>query len=187
MPNSFERGPIMVRDAQGALEHVINQYEYEFMLSKTPHPIIDRNHTYQPLSVAEFMNNMLLARGYLIATNNCWTGNETFLDVGCGIGGKLRLAEALGWNVCGVERWEPYAQHAIKAGFRVAVRDAALYETYDKFDVVYMYRPMIQEDDERDLTKHIVEQMKPGAILFHAGNPSPEGLHHIGEQLWLVG
>jgi SAM-dependent methyltransferase len=184
--NSFERGPTVVRDGLLAAEHVLNQYEEEFMLRFTPKPEQDRFFTYQPLALSEWLPNMTLAHAHLVAVNRCWSGEESFLDVGCGIGGKLRLAEAMGWHASGIERWEPYAKHAIGAGFKVTVMDAAMYDGYDKFDVVYVYRPMVQEDDERGLTKVIVERMKPGAILFHAGNPSPEGLHHIGQELWLV-
>jgi SAM-dependent methyltransferase len=52
-----------------------------------------------------------------------WRGRGRYLDVGCGSGGALGVAQALGWEVTGIEMDEPAAQKARRFSARVHAGD----------------------------------------------------------------
>lgn len=153
-----------------------------------PGPKEERYYAWHPLPLQEWYAGMTLAQKYLIDRNRCWTGEESFLDVGSGYGIKLALAEALGWRPFGIERYQPYASVSTRLfpNIDVQVVNAFEYESYDKFDLVYSYRLCIDLDDQRQLTSHIVSRMKPGALFFFAGGPDPVGLTRVGDSVWAV-
>lgn len=95
-------------------------------------------------------------------------GGRRFLDVGCGIGTKLAVAYFLGWgDLTGIELRADYAATAsfVCPEAEVIVADAMEWDGFDAFDVVYMYRPFVDDADQAALEARIVAQARPGTTL----------------------
>lgn len=119
------------------------------------------HYPYIPLPYDSFIENLSV-----VGPGN----GRSFLDVGCGIGTKLVMANKMGWKVSGIEIHEPYMEKAtLIAPFAELERiDANLYDGYGDFDLVYLYNPMIEVRRSALLARHIVSLMRPGAFLFAA-------------------
>lgn len=90
-----------------------------------------------------------------------------FLDVGCGPGTKLRLAEQVyGLDPWGIEIDPVMAAEAGKHG-QVVCGDAlkAAPGAYGTWDLIWLYRPFRDRDLEQQLEARIMDEMKPGAVL----------------------
>ena len=89
-----------------------------------------------------------------------------FLDVGCGPGTKMQLAaHFFGLQPYGIEVDPVMAAAAEPHGF-VATSDALhITDSYDRFDLVWMYRPFRNKDLQFQLDCRVMKEMKPGAIL----------------------
>jgi SAM-dependent methyltransferase len=140
----------------------------------------DRFYGLEPLPLGQFFAGME-------AVGQCM--GRSFLDVGCGIGTKIHLARMLGWqNVAGIDRYALYVAKARRLcpWADIQVCDAATFARYDEFDVVYMYRPCIADDDERELEQLVTSRMRPGAVAFFAQGIA-EGLGEpLAQDVWRV-
>jgi SAM-dependent methyltransferase len=88
-----------------------------------------------------------------------------FLDIGCGPGTKLTLAEEIfGLEGVGIEVDADMAQ-AASVRHQVVHMDALGWERYGDFDIIWLYRPFNDPHFEYQLEQHVMEQMKVGAIL----------------------
>jgi SAM-dependent methyltransferase len=99
------------------------------------------------------------------------TGNR-FIDVGCGPGTKMQIAGSLfGMEVHGIEIDRAMAVEAAKSlagtGARVECADALAVHPgrWAPYDFIWLYRPFRSAMQESVLEGHIIEGMKPGAIL----------------------
>ncbi len=134
---------------------------------------------YDPLPVALFLDGLLSAETYV--------AGRRFLDVGCGIGTKLVLMSAYGWNVAGIDRYEPYLEVAAElcpeADLRLAdLRDV---ESFDA-DLVYMYRPGVSEQHAREFETHVIERLTSGTVLFlPTRDIAHPGLRPVGSHVGL--
>jgi hypothetical protein len=103
-------------------------------------------------------------------------GPSRFLDVGAGPGVKVRLASALfNLNAKGIEIIPAFALEAQAHGANVVVADAWDYPHYAETEILFLNRPSKRM---QELEKHIMAEMKPGAILMlvNAGtDPGREG------------
>ncbi len=91
-----------------------------------------------------------------------------FLDVGCGIGNVLLIAEQFGFDVYGIEKDEysfPIAAKLIGED-RVAQADIWAYAGYSEFEVIYYYRPFSGRVQQLRFEKLIEDSMKTGALLI---------------------
>lgn len=90
------------------------------------------------------------------------------LDVGCGIGNVLLIAEQFGFDVYGIEKDEyPFLVAAKLIGEeRIAQADIWTYEGYGNYDVIYYYRPFSGREQQLRFEKLIEDNMKTGAILI---------------------
>ncbi|MDG4476693.1 class I SAM-dependent methyltransferase [Thiovibrio frasassiensis] len=90
------------------------------------------------------------------------------LDVGCGIGNVLLVAEQFGFEVYGIEKDAyPFRIAARLIGEeRIAQADIWSYEGYGNYEVVYYYRPFSGRDQQLRFEKLIEESMQTGAILI---------------------
>jgi SAM-dependent methyltransferase len=90
------------------------------------------------------------------------------LDVGCGIGNVLLIAEQFGFDVYGIEKDEysfPIAAKLIGEE-RIAQADIWTYEGYGEYEVIYYYRPFSGREQQLRFEKLIEDTMKTGAILI---------------------
>lgn len=147
------------------------------LLEGTEHPGTDRFHKYLSLSLPLFLAGMARVEGY------------TFLDVGCGIGDKVMLAQALGFEAFGFDYWEPYIKVAQSLqGSSVWVDDAFAFEGYSGYDVVYSWRLCRDHGEQEALNQHITSWMKPGSFAFLVGTSEIKGDHlePLGNSVWRV-
>lgn len=94
----------------------------------------------------------------------------TFIDVGCGPGVTLAMAQALKFNAYGIEYNPKTAALASKIFSyrdrdRIMNMDAFEYKEYGKFDVLYFYCPIANHELEKKLEKMLRDEMKPGAWI----------------------
>jgi hypothetical protein len=92
-------------------------------------------------------------------------GNR-FLDVGCGLGSKVWIAQALGFEAHGLEINPNYAAIAGECvgTDRIVCHDGITFPAYDHYDVIYFYNPM----PTNELETAILKNAKKGAIIYHA-------------------
>jgi len=92
--------------------------------------------------------------------------NLRFLDVGCGLGSKVGIAQSLGFDAYGLEINPYYAAIASEqvGPNRILCTDAVGFCDYGKFDVIYFYNPMVSDEIEQS----IMASAKMGAIVYHA-------------------
>ncbi|MFH7319320.1 class I SAM-dependent methyltransferase [Desulfurivibrio sp. D14AmB] len=90
------------------------------------------------------------------------------LDVGCGIGNVMLLAEQLGFDVHGIEKDRRPYEIACRLFDRQRVRDADIwnYEKYQDFEVIYYFRPFADRELQLRFEKMIEEKLQPGGILI---------------------
>ncbi|MCV2867547.1 protein-L-isoaspartate O-methyltransferase [Defluviimonas sp. WL0002] len=124
-----------------------------------------------PTRVSLFLEIAQLAYRLLLAQRH--PGPARFLDVGCGGGIKVALAAQMFPVADGIEYDPGYAESARRtlpilraAQSRVFEGDALRFEDYGSYDVIYLYRPMQDDDLLRQLEERILEQARPGAILL---------------------
>jgi hypothetical protein len=98
------------------------------------------------------------------------TAGPVFLDVGCGSGTKMTLAQEIyGLTPWGIELDPTMAEQA-EARFPYAIihntaLDSLCNTFYTSADIVWMYRPFRDPDKQAELEKVVMERMKHGAIL----------------------
>jgi 2-polyprenyl-3-methyl-5-hydroxy-6-metoxy-1,4-benzoquinol methylase len=123
----------------------------------------------------------------LIDADNALGGPSTLLDVGCGIGNLLILADLLGWTASGIEIRPRYQIVARNRGLQVDVADARTYTGYGNFDCVYIQDILVDPAAETILETSIISQMKSGAVLILWGttNMTTSGWTQVGDHCWV--
>lgn len=138
-----------------------------------------------PLSPSIFAYGLTRAVDAMAMSNST---TLSFLDVGCGIGAKLLLAEWMFPNLkCeGIESHPTIAKVAWVLGANVKIADAFEWDEYDRFDIVYAYRPCSDWDMEERLERRVMSCMREGAVLFLVGGqvePEPSW-ERISGSVW---
>jgi SAM-dependent methyltransferase len=125
--------------------------------------------------------------GWLEAASDWSPDALRMIDVGCGPGTKLRLAqEMFGLNVYGIDLVQRFVDEAMHYGIRAQCVDAfelpehgskgtATPWGYADFDIVYVNRPSGLQDELEPL---IMERMAPSAVLVAVNwrnNPGKSG------------
>jgi SAM-dependent methyltransferase len=105
----------------------------------------------------------------IISANICleWTPDLTFkfLDVGCGPGITLLLAQTL-FDAYGLEYDRNLVEKArLLVGDHAFQADAATYNGYDQYDCIYYYRPLFDDEKHLEFEQMIHAAMKPGAVV----------------------
>ena len=99
---------------------------------------------------------------------------DRFLDIGCGVGSKMLLAEEIfGLNVRGVERVPEYVKEARQRGLIVTEADALGWDGYGEYDLVFFNRPFYDQDLQGQLEAQVWADMKPGAVAIGVNLISP--------------
>jgi SAM-dependent methyltransferase len=110
-------------------------------------------------SVLRFMAKLRLIQGMCGAA-------PRFLDVGCGLGNKVWIAQTLGFDAYGLEINPKYAEIAAECvgPNRILCQDGIAFPDYDAFDVIYFHNPM----PSGELETAILTNARKGAIIYHA-------------------
>lgn len=99
---------------------------------------------------------------------------DRFLDIGCGCGTKMMLAEEVfGLTVHGIERVPEYVAAARQRGLTVTEADALDWDGYGKYDLIFFNRPFFDKDRQALLEKQVWADMKPGAVVIAANLLAP--------------
>ncbi len=92
----------------------------------------------------------------------------SFIDVGCGIGQIVLVAEMAGFDAHGIEK-DPYpckiAQRLIGSD-KILLEDIWKFQDYDKFDVIYYFRPFSTKELQGRFERLIEDTIKPGGIII---------------------
>lgn len=95
-------------------------------------------------------------------------GPPRFLDIGCGIGNVLLIAEQFGFDVRGIEK-DPYS-FPIAARLigeeRISQADIWTFAGYGDFEVLYYFRPFCRREQQLRFEKLVEDSMRPGALLI---------------------
>jgi len=106
-----------------------------------------------------------------------------FLDIGCGIGNVVKMAERIGFNACGLEYnakiykvAKTFSKRSYHIPSRVIRGDMLTFENYHEYDVLYYYQPMANSDIMGDFAKRLARKMKVGAYVIPHGTNSFKGM-----------
>lgn len=156
---------------------------YETMLQVLPTEVTEKKRAVGEFDYIPFNNDMFLEQ--LDATKSMIYGGRErpqarlhFVDVGCGVGSKVILAQDYFSRCSGIEITPTYAEVAttllaacMRSRYTGAVQggiiegDARTID-YRLFDVIYFYCPMADSDKQFVLEEQIVKTAKVGAYII---------------------
>jgi hypothetical protein len=96
------------------------------------------------------------------------TTGRAFLDVGCGPGTKMRLVEAFGFTVYGIDYLQAHVDEANRGRDkpRAWQYDARSFGWYPDYDLLLLNRPM-EGPEQESLELTVMEGMRRGAVLIN--------------------
>lgn len=115
---------------------------------------------YQPTPMPTFVEDLEVAIRH--------ASGSRYLEVGCGIGTKMIIAQAAGLEVHGIESREQYvatARHLCPEA-TIEIADARHYGNYRAFDIVFCYRPLISEDGMERLERFLDAELDKNVVLI---------------------
>jgi hypothetical protein len=108
------------------------------------------------------------------------SAGDALLEVGCGIGTRMRVAHDLyGLDCHGIDRVPEYVAQATELlpegmpGVTAEVADALGWDGYGKYDLLWFNRPFADRVLQRQLEAQVWSDMKPGAVVIWANLETP--------------
>jgi 2-polyprenyl-3-methyl-5-hydroxy-6-metoxy-1,4-benzoquinol methylase len=96
-----------------------------------------------------------------------------FLDIGCGIGNIVMLANLIGFTSDGIE-YDPkiykVAKHLELYRSTIFKGDMRKFKRYHEYDVLYYYRPILCDEAMKKFSHKLAETVKPGAYVICNGD-----------------
>lgn len=130
----------------------------------------ESEYPFVPMDTRQVYDQLRFVHTFLTNSDSEQLANEplSFLDIGCGIGNVLLVAEMMEFSVEGLEKDEyPFSVAAKLIGQEKVVQsDIWEYDHYHTFDVIYYFRPFHEGNLERRFERFIEDQLKPGGILI---------------------
>lgn len=155
-------------EEQDILFGVINRFIGYFTRQAVPQTINDTTCEYPfvAMDTRQAYEQIRLARDFLEKENR--EGSRKFIDIGCGIGNILLLAEMMDFEVFGIEKDTASLSIARELVGDDCVRqeDIWSFEAIREYDVVYYFRPFSEKSRQLKFEQHIEDSIKPGAILI---------------------
>ena len=164
-----ERQATEREEEQDILFGVINRFIGYFTRQAVPKTSNDITSEYPfvAMDTRQAYEQIRLARRCLLK-NRSHQLPLSFLDIGCGIGNILLLAELMDFEVFGIEK--DSASLSIARGLvgekSVSRQDIGNYNKIGEFDVVYYFRPFCEKTRQLAFERRIEDSLKPGAILI---------------------
>ncbi len=168
MPNKIAPPPLSEEESD-IFFGIINRFIGYFTLESQKESKNDETLEYPfvPMDTRQVFKQIWLARQHLLSREKR-PQNPTFLDIGCGIGNILLFAEQMELDVFGFEKDE-YPCAIAKKLFgeeKVLQEDIWNYSDYNRFDIIYYFRPFHEGSIQRKFEHYIEDQLKPGGILI---------------------
>ncbi len=129
---------------------------------------ISRAYPFVAMDTRQVFEQVSFVHDYLGLDKKEGDATYRFLDVGCGIGNVLLVAEQYGFDVYGVEKDEYSCRTAreLVGEERIWLEDAWEFDRYGEFDVVYFFRLLPDAGPQARLEKMIEERIRPGGVLI---------------------
>jgi len=148
---------------------VINRFIGYFTRQAVPNTSNDTTSEYPfvAMDTRQAYEQIRLARQSLLKSGTL-DRSPTFIDIGCGIGNIMLLAELMEFTVFGIEKDLGSLQIARSLVGRSAVSEEDIWNftRLDEFDVVYYFRPFCEKSRQLAFEQRIEDSLKPGAILI---------------------
>lgn len=90
----------------------------------------------------------------------------SFLDVSCGIGNTVLMAQTLGFDAYGLDKSRRVIKYAVCNRDKIITHDPMSYRDYDKFDVIYAYGPYSNVRMQSEFTYEVFRQIKSGSYMI---------------------
>lgn len=166
---SEAQNAILVEEESDVFFGIINRFIGFFTLESQKESKNDDSLEYPfvPMDTRQLYRQIKLAKAHLNSRKQR-PKKHTFLDIGCGIGNVLLFAEQMELDVFGFEKDE-YPCAIAKKLFgeeKVSQEDIWNYSDYNRFDILYYFRPFHDGSVERKFEHYIEDQLKPGGILI---------------------
>ncbi|PIE56073.1 MAG: SAM-dependent methyltransferase [Desulfobulbus propionicus] len=148
---------------------VINRFIGYFTRQTVPRSSNDISHEYSfvAMDTRQAYEQIRLARDFLVNRGQV-IAELSFIDIGCGIGNILLLAEMMDFQVTGIEKDTatlPIARQLLGKE-RIFAHDIWAFDDVATFDVIYYFRPFSSREPQVRFERLVEDQLKVGGILI---------------------
>ena len=167
--NELTISALELQDERDILFGIINRFTGYFTRDsqRESQNDVETEYPFVPMDPRQVYAQIKLGRDYL-AEHEMSADPYRFIDIGCGIGNVLLVAEQMDFDVWGIEKDEfPFKVAAKLLGSqRVSQTDIWHYDDYATFKVIYYFRPFHDGTLQRKFELFIENQLQPGGILI---------------------
>ena len=157
-------------DERDVLFGIINRYLGFHTLEAQRSTINDtsREYPFVPMDTRQLFEQIGFVADFLRTKRGRGAADCSFLDIGCGTGNVLVIAEQFDFEVFGFEKDEHPVRIARRfiGEDRVTQEDIWSFAGYDRFDVVYYFCPFSDGQSQRRFEEMVEDRMHQGAILI---------------------
>ena len=156
-------------EEQDILFGVINRFIGYFTRKAVPNTINDTNCEYPfvAMDTRQAYQQICTARDYFSSRGKD-ISELSFIDIGCGIGNILLLAEMMEFQVSGIEKDTASLTTAreLIGEDLVSEVDIWQFDQLGNYDVIYYFRPFSKKELQVKFEHMVENELKPGGILI---------------------